>query len=112
LHSIRRPGDWRRWFEVAGVADLVAEKEIVFENSALTYQGAIDGVGVALAQLAFVADELPAGRLVAPTDVRLYGDTGYYLAVPPHKERHQRVKAFREWVVDEATTTRQADSSL
>lgn len=112
LHSIRRPGDWRRWLEAAGVADLVAEKEIVFENSALTYQGAIDGIGIALAQLAFVAGELSGGRVVAPTDVWLYGDTGYYLAIPTHKERHKRVKAFREWVIGEAGLTRENDPLL
>ncbi|MEJ8571531.1 transcriptional regulator GcvA [Microbaculum marinum] len=112
LHSIRRPSDWRRWLEAAGAGDLVVEKEIVFENSALTYQGAIDGVGVALAQLAFVLDELPSDRLITPLDIRLHGKTGYYLVFPPHKERLRRVKAFREWVIDEAGETRKADPYL
>ena len=42
---------------------------LIFENSILTCQGAIDGLGVAIAQLTLVADDLATGRLVVPFDV-------------------------------------------
>jgi LysR family glycine cleavage system transcriptional activator len=112
LHSIRRPTDWRRWLKVAGIADFEIEREIVFENSALTYQGAIEGVGIALAQLAFVANELSSGRLVTPLDIRVYNPEAYYLVFPRHKERLRRVDAFRAWIAEEAMITRQSGASL
>jgi LysR family transcriptional regulator, glycine cleavage system transcriptional activator len=112
LHSIRRPTDWRKWLEAAGIPDVGTVQEIVLENSALTYQGAIDGIGVALAQLAFVADELSDGRVVAPLDIRVHNQAAYYLVFPPHKERQPRIRAFRDWIADEARVTRQADPFL
>lgn len=112
LHSIRRPTDWHRWFEVAGISKPKSDKRIVFENSALTYQGAIDGLGIALAQLVFVADALPSRRLVVPLDICVENEAAYFLAFPPYKERLPEVAAFRSWVGKEAAATRRADPRL
>ena len=82
LHSIRRPNDWPDWFAGAGVDDPPLDKSMAFENSTLTYQGAVDGLGVAIAQVAFVIDEIERGRLVAPVDVRLKSELGVFSRVP------------------------------
>jgi len=103
LHSFRRPHDWPRWFEAAGIPDRKIEREIVFENSSLTVQGAIDGLGVAIAQAAFVRDELKAGRLVCPIDVPLRTDFGYYLVCPKEKTRQKKIRLFQAWIADEAS---------
>lgn len=103
LHSFRRPHDWPRWFAAAGIPDRKIEREIVFENSSLTCQGAIDGLGVAIAQAAFVRDELASGRLVCPIDLPLRTDFGYYLVCPKDKTRQKKIQLFQSWIAHEAS---------
>jgi len=107
LHSIRRPNDWPDWFAAAGVRDIAIEKTLAFENSTLTYQGAIDGLGVAIAQLAFVTDELEQGRLVAPVDFRLHGGASYHLVFPREKAGSRKIRLFHHWIAGEAALTRE-----
>jgi LysR family glycine cleavage system transcriptional activator len=102
LHSFRRPHDWPRWFEAAGIPDRKITREIVFENSSLTCQGAIDGLGIAIAQAAFVRDEIKSGRLVCPSDLPLHTDYGYYLVCPKAKTREKKVRLFQSWIASEA----------
>jgi LysR family glycine cleavage system transcriptional activator len=106
LHSARRPHDWPAWFSAAGVHDLKIAQEILFENSGLTVQGAIDGMGIAMAQAAFVTEEMKTGRLVSPLEFRLKTALGYYLVFPPEKLRRKKVQLFQAWVAQEAAGTR------
>jgi LysR family glycine cleavage system transcriptional activator len=98
LHSFRRPDDWRRWFSAAGLPDIELERLLVFENSSLTYQGAIDGLGIALAQFAFVQDDLNTGRLVIPNPLRVETDSAYFLTYPKERAHLRRIKALQDWI--------------
>jgi LysR family glycine cleavage system transcriptional activator len=106
LHSSRRPDDWPRWFVAAGAPGMEIKQPLVFENSSMTYQGAMEGVGVAMAHVAFVADELRAGRLVRPAPLRLEGGVAYFLSYPKERERSAAVQAFHRWIAEEARQTR------
>ncbi len=109
LKSILRPTDWPRWFEMVGVSDRHRpEKELIFENASLTYEAAEKGFGVALAQAAFVEDELRANRLVVPIDRRLTRQAGYYLIIPRDRARLRKVRTFRSWLMEEAAVTQRA----
>jgi LysR family glycine cleavage system transcriptional activator len=102
LHSLRRPNDWPRWFAAAGWSGHDMQRALVFENSTMTYQGAIDGLGIAIVQAAFVADELKTGRLTAPTSVQVTGDAAYFLTYPKHAARHAKVRVFHKWIAEQA----------
>lgn len=106
LHSSRRPDDWPRWFAAVDAPGIEIKQPLVFENSTMTYQGAMDGVGVALAHVAFVADELRSGRLVSPCAIRLDRDIAYLLSYPRERGRSARLRAFHRWIAHEAWTTR------
>ncbi len=106
LHSTRRPDDWPRWFAAAGSPGIEIKQPLVFENSTMTYQGAMDGVGVALAHVAFVTDELRSGRLVSPCPIRLDRDIAYFLSYPRERARSARLQAFHRWIAGEAAATR------
>jgi LysR family transcriptional regulator, glycine cleavage system transcriptional activator len=112
LHSIRRPSDWRQWFDAAGLAGFGAAQELTFENSTMTYQGAVDGLGIAIAQKALVADEVAFGRLAAPSSIEVRNTAAYYFVFPSGKQTATKVQAFHRWIVDEASATRKADPSL
>lgn len=106
LHSFQRPDDWQRWFAAAGVPEAEIRQSLVFENSGMTYQGAMDGLGVAMAHVAFVADELRSGRLVCPVPVRLEGKVAYCLVYPKAHARSASLRAFHRWLAHEAWLTR------
>lgn len=108
LHSFRRPDDWGRWFAAAGRPNIKLDRLLVFENSGLTYQGAIDGLGVAIAQTIFVEDELRSGRLVIAHDLHLATESSYFLTYPKERVRIARIQALHGWLAHEAWLTRQA----
>jgi LysR family glycine cleavage system transcriptional activator len=112
LHSLRRPTDWRQWLDVAGLRGFSATQELTFENSTLTYQGAVDGLGVAIAQKALVADDISSGRLAAPSDIEVRNTLAYYLVYPTRRSSLPKVEAFQRWIANEAEITRRIDRAL
>lgn len=102
LHSFRRPDDWGRWFAAAGLPGVKLERLLIFENSGLTYQGAIDGLGFAIAQLAFIAEDLRSGRLVVVNDLVIETDSAYFLTYPRERAQFPRIRVLHSWLADEA----------
>ena len=100
LRSLNRTNDWRAWLEAAGAPEVDCTRALKFENSGLTYQAAIDGLGVVVAQRAFIEDDLAAGRLVAPFPLSVPGERGYYLVYPRNRLRLARVAEFRRWLLE------------
>jgi len=106
LHSLHRPDFWRQWLERAGVDGVPVEEGLRFENSGLCYQAAVDGLGIAIAHVAFVREDLARGRLVIPFHLPMRNEVGYYLVYPQHKLRQPKLRAFRDFLLNEAAETR------
>jgi LysR family glycine cleavage system transcriptional activator len=73
-----------------------------FSDSGLVYVAALDGLGVALASKPLVATALAQGRLVAPFDIAVGQNYAYYLVIPEVILTRPAVKAFRQWLMEEA----------
>jgi LysR family glycine cleavage system transcriptional activator len=104
LHSIARPDDWQQWLEAMKVArDVDAHAGMTYESSAMAYQAAIAGQGVAIAQLFLVEEDLAAKRLVLPfRDKRLdMGAFTYYLVTPMSRRESASMAQFREWLLQQ-----------
>jgi LysR family glycine cleavage system transcriptional activator len=102
LHDAHWRDDWRRWLAAAGVADLDPTRGPSFTLYAMVIQAALDGLGVALAHEALIADDLAAGRLVAPFSLRLPAAQAYYLVSSSKAAKRPDVMAFRAWLRHEA----------
>jgi LysR family glycine cleavage system transcriptional activator len=102
LHSFRRPDDWRRWFAAAGLAGIELDRLLVFENSSLTYQGAIDGLGIAIAQQALIREDIAAGRLVIANALTVETGAAYFLTYPRERADLSRIRALHAWGVSVA----------
>ncbi len=102
LCSMNRPLDWPTWLAAAGVEQIDGNSGLKFENAALAYQAATDQLGVMVAQLAFVNDDLASGRLVAPLGLRVATWGAYYLAYPTDAPKPARIQMFEDWILDEA----------
>ncbi|ONG53246.1 transcriptional regulator [Pseudoroseomonas deserti] len=86
LGARTRPEAWTAWLEAHSAAPRPAARQ-VFDHHFLMVEAALGGLGVALAPEAMVADELRAGRLVAPRGFAPDG-TRYGL-IRPRRDRPQ-----------------------
>jgi LysR family glycine cleavage system transcriptional activator len=116
-HPLRRPEDlrhhvllhdddhtgWRLWLELAGVEEVDAGRGPVFTDSAMVVQAAAEGQGIALARSVLAAGDLAAGRLVRPFEVSVPHDLAYYLVSPEATAEQPRIRAFRAWLLAEAS---------
>lgn len=108
LHSMLRRPDWRQWLAAADLTELDPESGLLFENSGLVYQAVAEGLGVAIGQLTFVAEDLAAGRLIAPFTPCVRNPTGYYLLYPGNGMQNANAREFRDWIFDEAKRSNDA----
>jgi len=99
LHSNRRPQHWPDWTGAAGAARKVSAGDVYYEDLSVIYQCAIQGLGVALGQLRYVARDLEQGILVAAHPFVLRRPRGYHLVCPQARADDPKIRAFREWLV-------------
>ncbi len=106
LHEEGTEVDWRMWLMAAGVDGIDASRGPIFSHSAMATQAAIRGEGVALGRTALIEEELAAGQLVCLFDLRLKAEMAYYIICPPRSLERPKVRAFRDWMLAEASRGR------
>jgi LysR family transcriptional regulator, glycine cleavage system transcriptional activator len=94
--------DWPTWLRTAGATRVDSARGPTFSDSSMLLQAAIDGQGVALGRSVLVSDDLAAGRLVKPFALSFPANAAYWLVAPPEAWDRPKIKAFREWLLDEA----------
>lgn len=97
--------DWAMWLRAAGVIDIDTNRGLRFNQVALALDAAIAGRGVTLARDVFAADDLAAGRLVRPFGKAMPVSFAIYVVIPPPLVAAPKVKAFRDWLFEEAAET-------
>ncbi|GGK53149.1 transcriptional regulator GcvA [Salinarimonas ramus] len=105
LHDIACDGSadgWARWIAHAGHDEIAFAAETAFGDSYLLLAAALDGLGVALGRALLVADDLAAGRLVAPFDLPLDDAMAYWLVSGDPERDGPAARAFRGWIDAEA----------
>jgi LysR family glycine cleavage system transcriptional activator len=98
LHSDTLPGVWAQWLRLAGVPELEPASALTFEHFYLSIQAAIDELGVAMGPSALVAEDLEAGKLVAPFPDLALPARSYHWYRPQSKEGDPVIDAFCEWL--------------
>jgi LysR family glycine cleavage system transcriptional activator len=99
LHVLPRLGQWSNWLHVAGVSAVDAERGPKFESTPLSLEAARSGVGVAISNLEFVEDQLRRGSLVAPFQVEMPSESGYYMVYPKEHADEPKIDVFRRWLI-------------
>jgi DNA-binding transcriptional LysR family regulator len=91
---------WKNWTDTAGIRNRSNNSNLVIPDPNVRVQAVIDGQGIALYDV-LVADEVKAGRLYQYDKVVL-NDYGYYLVYPENTGNSFAIKAFKDWILDEA----------
>ncbi|HEY8610302.1 MAG TPA: LysR substrate-binding domain-containing protein [Roseomonas sp.] len=102
LHSRQRPDDWARWLSAAGVTGVDSSAGPSFESIALALDAAAEGLGVALAIRALVAQDLAAGRVVVPHPFTRPTTRCFTLLHDVEREGDPALAALRDWLREEA----------
>jgi LysR family transcriptional regulator, glycine cleavage system transcriptional activator len=102
------PIDWVSWLRFAGAPEIDARRGIRFQSSVHAVQAAVQGDGIALGRSALVADDLKAGRLVQPFTLAQPTDLAYYVVYPPQSITRPKIRAFRDWLLEEVARSEQA----
>ena len=84
----------------------------MFESNAMAMQAVLNGVGVAIAQLAYVSDTLLSGRLVAPFPIAAQTTEAWFLQYRPIRAEEPALQAFRSWLDAEAERQREVEAKL
>lgn len=98
LYDVHWQDDWRLWLGALGLNDLQPRQESRFTLYSMALEAAVRGGGVLIGHSAMIADDLAAGRLVAPFGERVPAPHAYYLAYPKWAEARQAVQSFRTWL--------------
>lgn len=101
LVSHYRRTDWEEWLEYAGLSEVAQGSErMSFGSSVLTWQAALDGMGIAIGQTPMLKAELESGRLVRPFDMPCRRGKAYYLVRPQVERESRKIVAFRDWLLE------------
>lgn len=106
LQQTTRPYAWRQWFGSLGLqveGDLRGPR---YELFSMLAQAAMHGMGVALIPPLLIQRELAEGRLIVPLQHAYLSDKAYYLIVPERKAESAALRAFRDWLLDQAQAYR------
>jgi len=101
LHTYARPDDWQMWFAQMGHPQHGESRDMRFQSSALAYEAALAGYGVAIGQKSLIVQELADGRLVAPFErwINLDEFTYYFvLSKRCFESTSRQAVALREWI--------------
>jgi LysR family glycine cleavage system transcriptional activator len=112
LHSLARRDDWNSWLNAVGFKSVDSQRGLKFENSALSYEAALQGLGVAMGIRMLVEPYLRDGTLVSPFPDVCRLNEGYYLIRPKNRPATPALRAFREWLLSEAKQSSSASSLI
>jgi LysR family glycine cleavage system transcriptional activator len=103
LHTTVSREDWQLWLTAAGLPVSIArQRGLMFDQSFMATQAAMDGLGVALGRRHLVEADIAAGRLIAPFDMVMPADAGYYVVAPEAAADLPKIARFRDWLIASA----------
>ena len=94
---------WADWFRLAGVEapDPSTRGGLRLDMQQMDGAAALAGQGIAVLTPELWTAELRAGRLVQPFDLLADAGSSYWLVYPASRRHAPKIRAFREWLLDE-----------
>lgn len=94
--------NWRQWLDHVGLADINPYGGPGYTDASNTLQAAVTGQGIAMGRGALVADAVAGGYLVRPFSQAIPSGYAYFLVYPPALADLPKIRAFRDWLIEEA----------
>ncbi|MEH6477261.1 MAG: transcriptional regulator GcvA [Sneathiella sp.] len=111
LHESPRPTDWPRWFSLAGVNGIDANKGMNFESADMALHAAMEGIGVAIGIDVLIEEDVARGKLVKLFDIHRPSRFPFQVVTPTSKIAHPKLKALRNWILAQGAKQQSRRSS-
>lgn len=98
LHPSQEPSAWDRYLAAAGVPSLRGRENRFFDDGALMYAAAEQGLGFVLACRDLLPPSMRNGQLIFPFGDVATGDGFHFVFLPDRKNR-PAVRRFCDWVI-------------
>jgi len=105
LEPLQPPELWSTWLKVQGLDVLLDNERSYFDSVQVMYEACALGLGVAIGIRPLVEPFLVNERLVRPLQGSVVLPGAYYIAALPAMRRERAVRAFWNWLVEEAAAT-------
>lgn len=96
--------EWEVWANHAGLGDINYSNSYSFDCGDLAALAAMDGLGLALGRHCLINRRIERRELVAPFGLRCASQQAYYMVCVNEKFDAPRIKAFRNWLIEQAST--------
>ncbi len=103
--------DWESWLVSLNVPVVQPLRIRHFSEVNLAIQAAMSGLGVAMAWRSLVLEELRSGKLVHLFNAVLPTNRAYYLVTLEHRRESGKIKAFRNWLQEQAILQVKSDNA-
>jgi LysR family glycine cleavage system transcriptional activator len=94
--------NWLKWFERAGIETPSTLRGLQFTDSIVLLGAAVAGLGVALGRGPNIEGLLARGQLIRLTQESWTASWSYRLVAPPANFSRPNVRAFVDWILEEA----------
>lgn len=102
LHEYRMQANWEAWFAMAGDKNFRCHQGPLWTLGSMATDAALRGEGVALGRSVLIADDVAAGRLVAPfPQHKLKAERGYDLVYRSDNQDSFKIRMLRQWLSEE-----------
>ena len=101
LFSAHSPRYWDQWLGKHSKSVLKEAKHINFEGGGFEYHAALVGLGIGIAQLPLITDDLLAGHLVMPLPQSGTILDAYYLVCFENIRNDPKILKFQRWIRSE-----------
>jgi LysR family glycine cleavage system transcriptional activator len=111
LHSDTCTMNWKSWLQFAGTPEILDNSaSMYFDTCMLSFEAANAGLGFAVANRAYVSEDLKNGRLVAPFKMGVQSGAGWHLVYPEKYGSKSKIRAFESWISEEISRQNQLSS--
>lgn len=101
LEAETRHNAWQHWLRSFGAQQMQFTGRQQFDHFYLCLDAAEDGLGLALGPVPLIADDLAAGRLVAPLPHLRLASRAYHWVVPERLANDPAIRSLCQWLEEE-----------
>ena len=98
IHTLRRHDDWQTWCTAAGIPVVARDRGWSFESSSMSYSAAVHGLGIVMAELEFIGEDLSEDRLRPISTVTVSSGHNFHIAYSRSRYDRPALRKFREWL--------------
>jgi len=104
IHSANTTEYWRLWLSAVGAEGINPTDGITFDNCLLALEAARAGLGMAMVNRTYLADEIERGEMIVPFQVTLPRGLGCYFVCTEERAKSPGLSAFRDWLIASSTS--------